>query len=460
MSELTELLKDMRLALDGMGQGCAVDEMPRQCRHAMKHIAFKMARADKLAEELERHYKLIDDLYYSVGSKLNSTWDLNELLGIILDSLKKLIGYDAAGIFLVNHKKGKIEAEFIVGYNPKRLNVVHQKIGEGILGWVIENVQPANIPDVRIDSRYIDARKQTRSELAVPMISEGQVIGCINLESNRRDAFAQEDMNLLETYATQATLAVQRARMQRQLYQKKRLEEELLLARNIQLSLLPQNPPDIPGYDIAGMNVPSLEVGGDYYDYIPIPSGGTGFAIADVSGKGVAASLIMSGFRAAIRSEIRHNFQPHMIMHKVNHFVEESVSEGRFVTAFYGALKGDEFQYVNAGHNPPILMHEDGGYELLEKGGLVLGIQTEQYYEQGFVKLKAGDCILFYTDGVTEAMNEREEEFGLKRLLKVLQGTAGLPVYERIKRLHRKVTRFSHQLKLMDDLTIMLIQKD
>lgn len=458
MSELLDTVSNIRAKLKKLADGCPQENLSQHCRDSLEDIAVLLDRTEKLADWRERRYELIDDLYYSVGSKLNSTFDTEEILQIILDSLKSLTGFDAAGIFLVNHRTGDIEAEVSSGYQERQFSRVRQKVGEGILGWVIEHRETQNVPDVTEDPRYISARADTRSEAAVPMIAENRVLGCINLESNRLNAFSQEDIHLLETYATQATLAVERARLQREIWEKKRLEEEVNLARNIQASLLPGKKPEIPGFELAGMNVPSSEVGGDYYDYIPIPTGGMGLAIADVAGKGIAASLTMSGFRAALRGEIRHNLQPHQVMHKVNHFVLESTDIGSFVTAFYGILIGNRFSYVNAGHNPPILLRNNGEHEILESGGMVLGIDEEQYFEQGAVEIDPGDLILFYTDGVTEAFNPEEEEFGVDRLFAALKETKGLPVEEIIQSIYRQVRKFARGSKGMDDMTIMLLR--
>ena len=440
-----------------MALNCPLESLPKNCRHALKHAAKKLAKAEAKALEKERRYNLMDDLYYSIGSKLNSTFDQDEILSIILDSLQKLIGFDAAGIFLVDNSNNNIVAELILGYRESKLNRVHQKVGEGVLGWVIQKGERVNLPDIRKDSRYIDARSRTRSECAVPLISDNVVIGCINLESDKLAAYSQDDVNLLETYATQATLAVERARIQSLLWEKKRLEKEIEIASNIHSALLPRTAPVIDGFQVDGFNLSSFDVGGDYYDFIPLPIGGLGLSIADVAGKGLGAALIMSGFRAALRSEVRHNLQPHQVLHKVNHFVVESTDPGSFVTGIYGTLIGNEFNYVNAGHNPPILLHADGSVELLETGGLILGFKTEQYYEQAKISLKSGDNILFYTDGLTEAMNPNSEEFGMDRLINTFKSSQKLPFKERINFIHQKTVRFTKSSGLMDDQTLMIL---
>lgn len=433
--------------------------MPQPCLDSINRFRDSFQRVRELILEHERQDKLIDDLYFSVGSKLNTTFELDELLGVIIDSLEKLIGFDAAGVFLVNQESAEIEADFIRGYNIDYLKPIRQKVGEGVLGWVIENRKSAILNDVEKDDRYINARPQTRSEAAVPLISEGRVIGCIDLESDAVDAFREEDLTLLETFATQASLAVERARLQAQIVEKKMLEEEVALARKIQLSLLPDKPPRFDGYELAGMNLPSRAVGGDYYDFIPFRDGGLGLAIADVSGKGVGAALTMSGFRAAIRAEVRHQLPPTELMHKVNHFVYESTGIGDYVTAFFAVLRGNRLKYINAGHNPPILMKKSGEFELLEIGGMILGFLEEQYFDEGAMDIKTGDSLLLYTDGVVEALNSNGVEFGVQRLVEAMREMTDLKTEERIKAIHRKVMDFSGKLARMDDITLMMLKR-
>ncbi len=459
MSEIIDLLQSVRLGVADFSGKLLSKEDSEDCAFLVKRVETGLLRAVELTQEHERRDRLFDELYYNVGSKLNATFDQNELLDNIIDALGQLISFDAAGIFLVDTDTGNIEAEVIKGYRKEFLGSVHQKVGEGVLGWVIESAQSVRLADVRNDDRYIDARPETRSEVAAPMVSEGKVIGCINLESDKIAAFSEEDVALLETFATQASLAVQRARLYRELVDTKRLEEEVALARKIQTSLLPKKPPQFPGYDLAGMNIPSTEVGGDYYDFIRLIGGGLGLAIADVSGKGIGAAFIMSGVRASLRAEIRHNLDPSMLMHKVNHFVYESTDSGSFVTAFYGVLNGDEFNYVNAGHNPPILMRGDQSFIMLEDGGLVLGLAEEQHFREGRIHLEPGDTLLLYTDGVSEAMNRQEMEFGAERLIEALKESQGMSANVKVDFIHRNVRDFAGRSKQADDLTIMVVNK-
>lgn len=459
MSDLSENIESLKKIVLDLKSECEGNGYSQERRVKLENVLEGLNKTADIVHEHELRDNLIDNMYLSIGSRLNTTFDLQELLGAIIDSLEKLIGFDAAGIFLVNLETGEIESDFIRGYHFEFARKIRQKVGEGILGWVIENGQSVNLGDVSQDPRYINARPETHSEITVPLISQGNVIGCINLESNLKDFFSAQSLSLLETFATQASLAVERARFQAQILEKKVLEEELSLARKIQLSLFPEKTPNFPGFEMAGFNLPSRMVGGDYYDFIPLQNNALGVAIADVAGKGLGAALTMSGFRAALRAEIRHGLPPAELMHKVNHFVYESTESGGFVTAFFGAIEGNSLKYINAGHNPPVIMRTTGDYELLEKGGLVLGFEEEQEFIEGYAEIESGDVILLYTDGVTEAMDAEENEFGIDGLIAVLKETVSLNTKERLQAIHRKIVRFSGKYIRRDDLTLVMIKR-
>ena len=459
MSNLTDIFNSIKNYTIDFQKEAVESGYSEECRTKLEKILIGINQAEILIEEHRTRDQLIDNLYLSIGSKLNTTFDLHELMGVIVDSLEKLIGFNAAGVFLLNLGSGEIESDFIRGYQFDQTTKIRQKVGEGILGMVIESGKSINVGDVSKNPRYVDARPQTRSEMAVPLVSQGNIIGCINLESDELDFFSDESLTLLETFATQASLALERARFQAQLLEKKILEEELSIARKIQMSLLPVKTPDFPGFEMAGLNLPSRHVGGDYYDFFQMLNGSLGVAIADVAGKGIGAALTMSGFRAALRSEIRHGFQSAKLMHKVNHFVYESTESSGFITAFVALFEGDCLKYINAGHNPPILLRENGDHELLECGGIVLGFQEEQEFDEGIAQFNIGDTVLLYTDGATEAMNSNDVEFGIENLLAVMKDNATVKIKDRLRAIHRKIVQYSGEYISRDDLTLVMIKR-
>jgi sigma-B regulation protein RsbU (phosphoserine phosphatase) len=373
--------------------------------------------------------------------------------------LKVLIPYDAAGVFLINKQRQEVEEIVTRGYDPSMESDLKLKIGQGLIGWVAKTGQPVIVPDVRQDSRYVTARVTTRSEMVVPIASGDRVIGVFNLESDLPDAFREEDLRLLADFAAQAALSIERAQLFAERVQKRRLEGELAIARQIQHSFFPERIPGLPGFDLYGGNVPSSEVGGDYYDFIPIVENQVGIAVADVSGKGIPAALIMAAFRASLKAEIRNNYAIRTIMAKVNSLMHESIEAGNYVTAFYGVLDSEKkiFTYCNGGHNPPLVLKAQGAREYLTKGGVALGIFAESAYKEKPYPLQGGDILVFYTDGVTEARNEKDEEFGLSRLERLVEESRALPARGIYKVVEEEVARFQNHRR-QDDFTLIVLK--
>ncbi len=240
-----------------------------------------------------------------------------------------------------------------------------------------------------------------------------------------------------------------------------RLEHELDLARRIQRRLLPDGPPHVAGVEIAGGSEPAREVGGDYYDHIPLGDGRVLLVIADVSGKGVPAALLMSAFRASLMSQDAEASGPAEVARRLNDFLHRSVDPGKFVTAFLGFLDGrtGRFVYANAGHNPPVLLRRDGTVEWLATGGLILGIMPDSRFEAGEALLEPGDMLALYTDGVTEGADATHEQFGEDRLVAALQRLAGQPCAEIARSLMREVRAFEGAQGPADDLTVLVVRR-
>jgi len=287
------------------------------------------------------------------------------------------------------------------------------------------------------------------------------VIGIFNLESDRPNAYTPHELRLLETFASHAAVAIERSRHLQEQIEKNRLDRELSIARRIQLSFLPERDPGWPGFDVSGYNISSEEVSGDFFDYIPISESNWGLVIADVSGKGVPASLIMASLRAALWAEARNTYSLSTICRKVNGFLYQSLGETEFVTAVYGVLNFAEsvFTYTNAGHLPPILLRADGRTDLLEEGGLILGAFPDAGYSEGRVHLGPGDALLFYTDGAVEAMDDEKDEFGRDRLIEGLKAVRHLPARQIRAELVAMVQKFAGRVQLGDDLTFIVVKK-
>ncbi|MGB8656184.1 MAG: GAF domain-containing protein [Candidatus Zixiibacteriota bacterium] len=424
--------------------------------------------ADQIAIALDNSYlysrakkKTLEmETLLEVEKSLSSSLDINGLLELILDSLSKVVRYDAAAIFLVDKTKQEIEHIKVRGFDAALEPDLHLKIGHGLAGWAAKSQKSIIVPDVRQDPRYIEARVETKSEMVVPIISQKRIIGVFNLESNKPSAYTEDDLELLEAFAGLAAISLERARQYEEILKKRQLEEELSIAQRIQQSFLPREKPQLAGFDVSGVNIPSEEVGGDYYDFIPIIEHQLGITIGDVSGKGIPAALIMASFRASLIAEIRNNYAIRSIMFKVNNLLYESTASDIYVTAVYGVLdiKNRIFTFSNAGHNAPILRHADGRMEYLTEGGIALGMFENSKYEERALGINPGDVMVFYTDGVTEAKNEKDEEFGTKRLKRVINDSHRASAAQIQENIYSAVKDFTATLPRGDDLTVIVIK--
>ncbi len=408
-----------------------------------------------------RRSAIEQELLYEVSKTLSSTLNIDEVLRLVLDSLKKIVKFNAGGIFLTDESKGELSTAYASGYDYGQDQFMQIKIGQGLVGWVARTGEAVIVDDVSKDDRYLSGRPETNSEIVAPIKIDGRILGVLNLESDRKAAFDKRSLDLISAFASHAAISIERAYLHRKMIEGQRLDEQLRIARDIQKTFLPDKNPDIRGYDIAGVNIPSEEVGGDYFDFIKIIDYQTGIAIADVSGKGIPASLIMAAFRASIIAEIRNNYAIRTICKKVNSLMYESVEQGNFVTACYGVLdsKNDIFTFSNCGHNFPILLRSDGTVEFLKEGGLAFGVVQDVDYEERPIFLRSGDLVAFYTDGVTEVYDADGNEFGQENLINILKECHDLSAVEIQKKIVEKVKDFAAPDHNFDDLTIIILKR-
>lgn len=413
-----------------------------------------------LYREVKRE-ALEKSLLNEIGQKLSGTLRLDEVLQAIMESLGQVVDFDAGGIFLPVGDSEDLKSVYTIGYSVDSDIGMTLKCSGGLVGAAASTGIAINVSDVSQDTRYVEVLPNMRSELAVPIRSNGNVIGVINLESGRPNAYDDRSVALTDAFAAQAAISLERARLLESILQGKKLEEQLNVARDIQRSFLPKKDPVIKGYDITGMNIPSGQVGGDYYDFISIVEHHTGVAIADVSGKGMPAALIMASFRASLIAEIRNNYSIRTIGEKVNALLCESIEPGNFVTGVYGVLdsKHHIFTFSNFGHNPPILLRQDGEVEYLREGGQVLGVTVSATFESQAMMLYAGDIVLMYTDGVTEVFDSEGVEFGATRLVEVTTANARKSAVEITAAINAAVTKFASPSHIFDDLTLLVIKR-
>ncbi len=303
--------------------------------------------------------------------------------------------------------------------------------------------------------------EQVKLEVLVPLKSKSALKGVIGIGSKiTGEDFSETELGFLETLANDAIGAIENARMVQQLLEKQRLEEELKIARDIQKRLLPEVCPRVPGFKIAALNHSCRQVGGDYFDCIALGQNRLGLAIADVSGKSTPAALLMANLQASLRTLATEDLPVHQLVGRINNIIFQNTTSDKFITFFYGELWARENRliYTNAGHNPPLLFRVNGEYELLDEGGVILGILKNQVYREKSVEFHPNDVLVLYTDGITEALNAREEEFGEERLIEVIRKNRARRAEELAAAIIKEVERFTEGTEQSDDITLLIVK--
>jgi len=423
-----------------------------------------MASKFELTPEIK--YKLLLEISHKVRDTLN----LDTILNHLLDTVKTVVDYNAAGVFVLNsdlvHNRPEPPREMIAGVVRRGFDVIPSEsdpmmmFGKGIIGHVIRTGEPVVVQDVSQDPRYVEGRATTRSEIAVPIVRKERAFGALNVESDRLGAYDESDIEVLCFFADAAAISIEKAMLHRQLVDQKRVEEQLLIARDMQFRLLPDAAPELEGYEMESLCIPTHEIGGDYYDYIPLDDGKLGIVIADVSGEGISAALIMTAFRALVRTHARSRLEPAGIARALNAILPEYTGQKNFVTLFYGELdpKNGSLQYANSGHNPPLLMRAYGGLEILSRTGPLLGVLNSARFTSAEVVISPGDTLVLYTDGIVETMSPKDAIFGTARLIGLAKRCQGIPPADFIQAIIHETQSFSGQEIYLDDCAIMVLR--
>ncbi len=401
-----------------------------------------------------------------ITKKISRSLDQEEVLNLVMDTLGSLLPYDAAGIYLIEASSDDgdpyiFKSKVIRGYEISfELIEPRLKLGEGFLGRVAESGKAIISPDVSLDPRYFAARKRTRSEMIAPIVSNDKVIGVFDLESDALNAYDEDDLAVLQLLTSQVAIIIEKVELHDQLVEKKRIQAQLEIARQVQLELLPDHDPGLENFDISAYIFPAEEVSGDYYDWVKIFDDQIGIVVADAVGKGIPAALLMSFLRASLRAGVQVGYAPHIALSKVSNLLWDSVEDHQFITAIYGILDATNrtFVYSNAGHNPPLLIKPDGEYRFVEYGDTPLGMFLDARYHQHFIRFEIGQVMVVYTDGITEAANDAGEEYGNDRFAKSVLECIDLPAKEMVDHIRKDVADFTERKFLDDDGTLFIVK--
>ncbi|HTZ94929.1 MAG TPA: GAF domain-containing SpoIIE family protein phosphatase [Terriglobales bacterium] len=392
------------------------------------------------------------------AQRISSILDLDELIDKVVNDVARSFGCVDADIYLHNEERGELFLASACGCGGCAVHGPGHslKIGkEGMVGYVAATGQMRYAPDVRKDPYYIGCEESTLSEVAIPLHVNGQLVGVFTSSHHQLDAFPPEQLRLLQALCNDIAIAVNNARRFAQAqHQRERMDRDAQEARVIQQSLLPKCSPLVPGFSISGMSVPVGAVGGDWYDFIPLDRGRVGLVLADVAGKGTAAALLMSATRGMLRSLAEAACTPGEVLTKLNRLLTEDFPAGRFVTMIYGVLDpaNRTLIFANAGHPAPLLISEGMARFLDTERGMPLGIGSSDFSESK-IELPKGSRLMFYSDGITEAANEQQEEYGLGRIENRLALTDASP-----ENIVEDVRKFAGENGLGDDATIILVK--
>jgi phosphoserine phosphatase RsbU/P len=390
------------------------------------------------------------------AQKIGSILDLDQLIDKIVNDIACSFGCAEINVFLHEPEQSEMVLAGVHGCSVHHKG--HRlKVGkEGLVGYVAETGQMRYAPDVTMDPYYMACEADTRSEVAIPLVVEGELVGVFTASHHAVDAFDADQLRLFQGLCNYIAVAVQNARrFQQERSEREKMSREAQEARAIQQALLPKSSPYIPGFAVSGVSISAGAIGGDWYDFIDLGEGRWGLVLADVSGKGTAAALLMSGTRAMLRSLAENSCTPSEVLTKLNKLMVDDFPSGRFVTMVYAVLdsvKGT-LTYANAGHLPPLFVDGTGTRFLETEMGLPLGIRRGAYSETT-VPLPEQFRIALFSDGITEATGPDDEEYGPLRVAAFVQCKEACP-----EGLVEDVRKFANGAGLHDDATVIMLRR-
>ncbi len=339
------------------------------------------------------------------------------------------------------------------------------RVSRTIMEEVVGKGKSVLTADAQQDPRLMSSTmtlQGIRSVLAVPLGVGEKVFGIIYADSPIAESrFTEDHLKVLTTLASVAAIRVENARLMEEQIQRERLEQELQLASEIQQRFQPTAPPIVPGYELQGISFPCYEIGGDYYDFIEREDGRLVVTLGDVSGKGTAAALLMSSLHAAVHAQAASHNSLAETISAVNNYLADNTPTNRFVTLFYAELDPQTggLSFINAGHNPPLIVHHAGTVENLAAGGLPLGIRQDAEYREGRTQLQPSDVLVIYSDGVSEATSPQGEEFGTDRLYDVVARNLDASAAGIRDRIEAALTKWAQGTPAGDDITLVIVKR-
>ena len=400
----------------------------RRMAHLMAEVVARLCRRELMlqarVEELATLYKLT--------GLFTAERDLQRLLDRVVQTVVDFMNVKAAGLRLLNRRTNELTIKAVANLSREYLDKGKILLRDSVLDTeAVTTGEVVYIEDEQTDPRVMYPAQTRRegivSALLAPLTYKGRPIGVLRVYTARRRRFSSWEISLVKAIAAQAAAAIENARLYADQLQAESMRRQMRLAGEVQRRMIPPAPPATAGVDLATVYVPSLDISGDFYDFIELPDDNLGVAICDVMGKGIPAGLLMASIRASLRAHAGDLYDLPEILSRVNRSLCDDTLTEAFATLFYGVLNVPtmELTYVNAGHEPPLWIRDDGTRSTLDSSGTVLGVDPAAAYEQVVVDLRRGDVLLLTTDGLVEARSFENEQFGRHRVREAMMDAAG-----------------------------------
>ena len=425
----------------------------RQAAHSIADDSARILKQNKILSALSQ-----------ASMALISNRPVSELLDFILELAFEAIRAERGVLMLTTEDSGlSVEAvRSADGKNTTEEIAFSRSIADKVVKEKVSILTKNALADPRFDRQQSIISLGIRSAMCVPLWHDDAVTGLIYVDSlSRENSFTEDDLTLLSSLANVAAVKLENAKLLEEMIEKKRMERELELAGEIQQNLLPSQAPRYPGWDLVGTNTPCYTIGGDYYDFIERPTG-LAVTLGDVSGKGASAALMMMVLRATVHFACQRESEVLSILSQTNGVMYHNSPAQFYVTFFFGDLEtgSGRMRYVNAGHIPPILYRaKSRSIERLAAGGTVIGLFAETPFEAGEVELAPGDILLVFSDGLSEAWGQDEEEFGEDRMGALVRDNASLSARELERKIQDEVETFTAGARATDDRTLIVVKR-
>ncbi|MGD0389221.1 MAG: SpoIIE family protein phosphatase [Tepidisphaeraceae bacterium] len=444
----------------------AVGQLTRTRGAKPAAIQFLFLLANAIAKLCYQEFQLrqrINELtaVYNVTMMLADARDLEKVLQRTVRAVCEVMETKASSLRLIDYERDELVIKAVHNLSAEYLGKGRIRLSQAAIDQqAMASKGYEYVRNMGQDPRVLYPQEAKRegivSMLSVGMRYKGKNIGVLRVYTAQEQTFTQFQIDLMKAVAAQAAAAIEHARLVQETMQSQALERQIQMAAQVQLRMIPHQPPSIPGVDLAAVYVPCYELGGDFYDLIELPYNNLGMVIADVSGKGVPASLTMAAVRAALRAQVDNVYYLYEVLRRINLMLCRDSSPGEFVTLFYGVLDGRNrrLTYCNAGH-PPAMILRDGKIIELNSDNMVLGVDAQEKYVQSLVDLRVGDTLLLYTDGLMDAMNFEQERFGRQRVIEAF-APGGASAEAIVQSILWSQRRFTGLAKPTDDVTMIV----